>query len=194
MQNWQSTLQAQFGNSPRLMGMLESFNDAVDPAALVDDFYTKVWNIDTAVGYGLDVWGRIVGVGRVLTIPVDLSTEPYFGFSEAVGGSRIDTFGFAPFFGGGTPTTSFTLLDADYRTLILVKAFTNITDCSAKSINRALMLLFPGRGNAYVIDNLDMTVTYRFKFDLTPVELAILTQSGVIPRTTGVLVSIVTGP
>lgn len=184
-----STIQAQFANSPRLLSIIETFNDAIDPSALVDEFYANVWNIDTAVGFGLDVWGRIVGVGRVLTIPMDTSTETYFGFAEGVGGGRIDTFGAATFIGGPAVTTNFSLLDDDYRTLILVKALSNITDRSSKAINRSLMLLFPGRGNAYIDDNLDMSINYRFTFELTTVERAILTQSGVIPRPAGVLVT-----
>ena len=38
----------------------------------------------------------------------------------------------------------------------------------------------------YVVDNLNMTMTYKFEFTPTPVQLAILTQSGVFPKPTGV--------
>lgn len=193
MQDWFSNLQAEFANSPRILSLIESFNDAIDPTALIDLFYEKVWNIDTAEGWGLDCWGRIVGVNRVLKIPFDTSTGAFFGFREGIGGGRIDTFGAAPFVGGPQVSTNYALLDDDFRKLILVKAFANICDSSSKSINRALMLLFPGRGNAWVQDNLNMTATYRFAFALTPVELAILTQSGAIPRPAGVLIDIWNG-
>jgi Protein of unknown function (DUF2612) len=36
-----------------------------------------------------------------------------------------------------------------------------------------------------------MTMTYTFAFQLSPVELAIVTQSGVLPKPTGVLASVV---
>ena len=52
------------------------------------------------------------------------------------------------------------------------------------------MTLFPNRGNAYVVDGLDMTMTFKFEFTLTSVELAIVGQSGVLPTSTGVSYSV----
>jgi len=193
MQDWFSLIQAQFANSPRLLALIETFNDAIDPSAVIDEWVQQVWDIDTAEGWGLDVWGRIVGVGRVLEVPPDTSDLTYFGFSQAVGGGRIDTYGAAPFYGGDPPAQAYALSDDAYRTLILVKALSNITDRSAATLNKSLMLLFPGRGNAYVEDNLDMTMYYRFTFPLTPVEQAILTQSGAVPRPAGVLIDFYAG-
>jgi hypothetical protein len=38
MINWDETLLSQYGDSPTLKGIIESFNDAVDPAANIADF------------------------------------------------------------------------------------------------------------------------------------------------------------
>ena len=59
MQNWESTLASQYANSPALLAVIKGMNDSIDPTARIDDFYRLVWNVDTAVGHGLDVWGRI---------------------------------------------------------------------------------------------------------------------------------------
>lgn len=193
MQDWLTTVLSQYGNSPRLLALIETFNDAIDPSADIDAFIANVWDIDTAIGYGLDVWGRIVNVDRVLKVPPDIAGQPYLGFSQAVGGNLIQSFGHGPFYGGTPPDQNYALPDDAYRTLILVKAFANISDRSAATINRALMLLFPGRGNAYVQDNLDMSLVYRFSFELTPVEQAILTQSGAVPRPAGVEIDFFAG-
>lgn len=67
MQNYLQTVISQFGNSPTILAMIDTFNQAVDPSADIDNFVTWVWQVSTAQGFGLDIWGRIVGVSR--TIP-----------------------------------------------------------------------------------------------------------------------------
>jgi hypothetical protein len=158
----------------------------VDPTLNFDEFFDTIWNVDTAVGYGLDIWGRIVGVNRVLAIP----PGNYLGFEEA---SSWQTFGNGPFYGGVLSTNNYTLSDSAYRTLILAKALANICDGSIPSINQLLMNLFPNMGNVYVADGLNLTMTYTFPVALTPVQLAIVETSGVLPRTSGVLANVVQG-
>jgi hypothetical protein len=53
------------------------------------------------------------------------------------------------------------------------------------------MNLFAGRGNAYVIDNANMTMTYHFAFAFDPVDQTIVMNSGVLPVPNGVSVNIV---
>lgn len=192
MIGFDETIISQFANSPILTAILTDFNDYIDPAADFELFYTAVMDVLTAEGYGLDVWGRIVGVGRVVQVA---GTYLYFGFAET---GTFNANGFAEtgetgaFWDGSSPLTEpYNLPDADYRLLILAKAAFNITDGSIPAINRILLALFPGRGNCYVVDNLDMTMSYTFSFGLTPIENAILNQSGVLPRPTGVSASVV---
>ena len=61
---WKKTILSQYDDSPTLLSMIESFNDAIDPTANITAFYENIWNVNTANGYGLDVWGQIVGVSR----------------------------------------------------------------------------------------------------------------------------------
>lgn len=213
MRNWSQTVLSQYSNSTRLLALLGSIDDWISPDTNFEQFYDLIWNVDSAVGYGLDVWGRIVGVNRVLTVD---DGGPWFGFNE-----QTDSEGFNQgAFWNGTPVTSnFVLSDDAYRNLIFAKAAANITDGSIPSINAILMNLFPGRGNAYVIDGANapsgpwfgfneqadsegfeqapfwggpgelpanMTMTYTFTFVLQPFEVSIVTSSGVLPKSTGV--------
>ncbi len=185
--DWQQTVISQYANSPSLLRLISDLSQAIDSHELFDEFYDDVWNIQTAKGWGLDVWGRIVGVNRVVQLP----SVVFFGFEEALPGPL--TFGSGIFYTGQSTTTNYALTDDAYRQLILAKAAANICDGSIPSINRLLNLLFPEQGEVYVIDNEDMTMTYKFSWVLTPVQSAIVFSSGVLPRPTGIAVNYVQG-
>jgi hypothetical protein len=187
---WVSII-SQYANSPILDAMITSFNAAIDQTEDFDNFYDFMWNIATAQGYGLDVWGRIVGVSR--TVLVGSGTTTYFGFNEA-GGPPAVGFGQAPFYGGGQLTTNFTLLDSDFRTLIYAKAASNICGGGIPAINQILLTLFPNRGACYVVDGLNMTMEYYFDFVLTAAETAIVNQVNLLPTPCGVAATVVSLP
>jgi hypothetical protein len=182
---WTTVIQ-QYANSPRLIGMIQAFNAAMDQTQNFDNLLDMIFNVLTAVGYGLEVWGRIVGVGRALSFPGSVS---YLGLEEA--GSSWTGFGQGILFSGGGTTTNFLLSDSDFRKLILAKAAANITDGSIRSFNAILLALFPQRGLAYLADNQNMTATLTFGFGLNPIELAIVSQTGVLPYPSGVVINIV---
>lgn len=184
--DWRQTVISQYANSPSLLRIIEDFSNCVDQNTNMQAFYDLLWNVDTAVGYGLDVWGRIVGVGRVLQI----STENYFSFQQA-GNPASAPFGGGPFFSGQNSTSNFALSDDAYRQLILAKAASNICNGSIPAINQILMMLFPNMGNCYVADTGDMTLQYVFGAPLDPVQFAIITETGVLPKPAGVSTSIV---
>lgn len=190
MDGWARTIISQYAASPTIVQMVESMSQWLDPAADIEAFYDLVWNVETAVGWGLDVWGRIVDVGRVVAVP---TAELYFGFDEATTASA-QPFNQGVYYAGTGTTTNYPLSDDAYRQLIYAKALSNICDGSMAAINRILLLLFPGRGNCYCTDGANMTMTYTFDFALTPVELAIVSQSGVLAKPAGIVSSIVTPP
>jgi len=187
MQNVAQTVISQYAESPIINALIADMNAWVDPQADLTAFYNDIWNINTAQGYGLDVWGRILGVTRVVQIP---TAGLVFGFQQQVAGGDIDTFGFANFAGSGA-NQNYSLSDAQFRLLLLAKAATNISSGSIPAINAILLALFPGRGDVYVTDGENMTMTYHFTFSLSIVELAIIGQSGVLPKPVGVAASVV---
>lgn len=176
------TVLSQYANSPVMLRVIRYFSNWLDLGNPFDEFYRKIWNIDTAEGYGLDVWGRILGVSRVLQVPAG----EYIGFEQQ---PEAQTFGHGILFRGFNQTNSAALTDEAYRLLLLAKAAFNITDASIPAINQILLTLFD---DGYVRDNQDMTMTYVFSAPLDPVQTAIVMQSGAIPRPCGVFADVET--
>ena len=183
MLNVHRTIISQYSASATIVDLVERMNDAIDPSVDIQGFYDWCWNVDTAVGAGLDIWGKIVGVQRLLKIPGDLDT---FGFINATIPYDWQPFNQGTFYAGNIDTQAYLLPDNTYRTLILTKALANIVATTAQNLNKLLRNLFPGRGRAYVVDQGAMSMTFTFEFDLTTAEYAILTQSGVLPHPAGV--------
>lgn len=187
MKNLEQTIVSQYANSPVLLSLIESMNEWVDPGADIDQFYSMVWDVGTAVGFGLNIWGKIVGVGRLLKVPL---APQYFGFDEGeTQAEDYAPFDQAPFYNGPT-TGSFNLSDVAYRTLILVKALANISNATAPNFNQLLQRLFAGGRRIYALDQGDMQMQVTCEFFLEPYELAILKQSGALPVPAGVGVNL----
>lgn len=181
---WQ-TVVSQYANSEIITTLVQNFSAYLDQTQNTDNFIDLMLDVSTAQGYGLDCWGTIVGVTRVLNIPGD---QKYFGFEEAtiISADSFGPGGLSPFYSGIQTSSNFNLSDDAFRILILAKALANICSGSIQAINQILVNLFRGRGNAYVTDGNNMTMTYTFNFILTSVELAIVEQSGVLPKPVGV--------
>lgn len=180
------TIISQYANSATIVQLVRNMNTYLDPRADFDAFFDYVWNVESAQGFGLDIWGRIVGISRELLIP---ASPDFFGFNEATGSAH--SFNESPFYDGTAPATqTYKLADEAYRQLILVKALANISATNAPSINQLLQNMFAGRGRCYVNDLGGMALRYTFEFDLTPYEFAIMTQSGALPRPAGVNASL----
>jgi len=180
-----ATVISQYANSPVLLAVVLKFAEWLDAGRLFDDFFRKVWDLDTAEGWGLDVLGRIVGASRIINIPAG---GTFIGFE---GQTTAQNWGHGVWYKGASATNNVALADPIFRRVIEAKARANICDGSSQSINRILMALFPGYGNCYVKDNGDMTMEYHFGAPLSPVDYAIASQEGLLPKPTGVAVSIV---
>lgn len=179
MQNWEETLLVQFGNSPSIKTILNGFNQAIDPSNTINSLYDNVINPATATGWGLDVWGRIVGIGRVFQV----AASQYLGFDEADDGSGTSRpMNDGIFYSGGQSTGNFALTDEWYRKLIFAKASANISTGSISSINAILMSIFSDRGLIWVEETDQNTMTFRYNWNISPVEVAIVEQSGIILR------------
>lgn len=185
------TVYTEYQASPEVTSLVNFFSAQVDPTAIFDFFYDNIWNVNTAVGYGLDVLGRIVGVQRVLTIP---TPTRFFGFDTGTNG--FAPWNQAPFRNAdSSPTTSnYPLSDTAFRRLIFAKAMANISGTNAPALNKILQLLFAGRGRCYVLNLGQMTMRYVFEFPPLPYEIAIITTAGVLPSPTGVGVQILIQP
>lgn len=136
-----ATVQSQYAASPTLRKLVDSFWECLNPEADIKLIYDNMINPDTAIGVGLDVWGRIVAIGREYIAVSD--TEPYLGFKPLTGtlNDRLDTFNQAPFYSEVNGLVH--LSDPAYRTYIFIKAMINIGDSSLASLNRMCKVMFP---------------------------------------------------
>lgn len=166
MINVEKTIISQYGESSSITQLVRGIDHYLDPRADIELFIDQVWNINTATTWGLDVWGKIVGIERYIEIPDTIPIPP------------------------GSETRTFYIPDNDYRSYILFKCATNITDCSSPSINNLLSNKFRSRGRAYVQDIGAMTMQYVFEFYLTYWEQALLEKKVIIPKTTGVFINV----
>lgn len=177
------TIIRQYFTSPRMRRILEDFRDNLDGAPFVDMLTDMVLDPRTATGFGLDVWGLIVGVSRYL----DVGQDKFLGFSEASNLSS-DTFNNAIWYNGQAITgNALYLADEMYRNMIFAKAWSNLSDCSIRSINGCLQMLFQDVGKVFARDNLDKTITFILNFIPNSAQIAIMEKSGVIPTPAGVV-------
>ena len=181
MENVEQTVISQYSESATIVQIIKGMNEWIDPSADIQSFYDYVFNVETAQGFGLDYWGKIVGIGRELKIT---STERNFGFSEG----EFATFEEGTFRQDAETSTTYILPDEGYRKLILAKALANISAVTAPAINQMLTNLFSDRGKSYVVDLGGMAIRYVFSFTPTDLESAIIKVSGALPRPAGVTV------
>lgn len=86
------------------------------------------------------------------------------------------------------------LEDKYYRFLLLVKAMSNISNCTVPNLEDILNFLFKERGKVYVFDTGVMTMKYIFDFYLDKMEKAILELPGIPPKPTGVGLRVIENP
>jgi len=116
---------------------------------ILDDIHTHFYDIETADGYWLDVWGRIVAMPRSVSLP---STD-YFGFY----GTPFTPFNHAPFYGGIPDLNNVTMDDTIYRKAIKAKALANRSGRAIPDINAVLALFLDA--TCYALDGYDMSIT-----------------------------------
>lgn len=185
--SWQDTILTQYSASERMLAIIDTFNQAVSLEDFTDEFIKEVWELTTCGTLGLDMWGAKVNVSRYIRADIDSNS---FGFSEANdGGDYPSPFNGDPFYAGVQETETVRLSDDAYRTLIICKAFTNISIATIKEINRFLSILFNGRGRAFCVDYGDMRMGIICEFDLANYEASILSNYDVLPIPSGVLVT-----
>lgn len=88
--------------------------------------------------------------------------------------------------------TNTALSREQYRKVILARLKLIHMRGTVPEINALLKFLFSDYGKAYVIDNYNMTLTYRFNFNLSPLQIAVLQTVTLLPRPAGVQITIIT--
>lgn len=176
------TILSQYGASERIKKLLRGFNELIKPDADIELFYNNVFNILTAQGAGLDIWGVIIGIGRNIQVKSSAPDNTYLGFK----GSGQDVFNSSPFYNTSAGTETVTLADNAYRELLLIKQSANISRTDAASLTSLLERLYSGRGEFYVIEVGIMKLRYIFDFYLEPFEEALAARRDLPPKPAGV--------
>lgn len=135
-----ATVQSQYSASPRILALAGMYWDMLNPGSEIQTMLDDMLNPSTARGYGLDVWGRIVGIKRA-TVPV---SGEYLAFDpDPMSNPLGDSWNNAPF----NPLTPQGLAtDTVFRVYVMVKAMMNIGNGSLADINKYFSLMFPDSG------------------------------------------------
>jgi len=156
------------------------------------DSLDAAFDLDNAIGAQLDVLGRIVGIGR--SVP-GIIPKVYFGFDinpiDKGFSSKFDPMRIGgPFYSKfSSAFTDLQLGDSDYRFFIRVKAALNraagyVSSDQYISIQDVVLSAFDGR--AYVIDNLDMTLTLYVSSVVSLDRLRLIQSLNLLPKPQGV--------
>ncbi|MBO7696951.1 MAG: DUF2612 domain-containing protein [Methanobrevibacter sp.] len=166
MKQTDAMLISQYANSPVLKNLASGLNTLFDDSEFVKNWYETVFNLETATGYGLDVWGKILNVGR---------TFVYNGISYYLGGAQI------------IDGVSFTAEQMDnlYRQVLQLTAMRYIGNASIASINNMLQFIYGGK--CYCLEYDVMEIRYVFRFYMNKIQKAIIETLN--PHPTGVLTS-----
>ena len=136
----QETILSQYSASPRLIALIEDLAKALSTEEDFKSFYQNIFDIDTAKGIGLDIWGRIVGVKRELNMTTEIGA-PYFSF-KSMANKTARVFNQAPFYYGAL-NSKLTISDDAYRLYIKAKAMANISTGSLQELNAMIQKLLP---------------------------------------------------
>lgn len=147
------------------------------------DWEKDVFDLDTANDFGLAVWAIILELPLFVELFPDDPDKPIWGFDTP------DPLQWKNFENGNftSETTGAFVLTVEERRLVLqLRYFQLITRCATPEINENLARIFEPLGSIYVLDNLNMTITY--VFDFTPADslLNVLKAFDLLPRAAGV--------
>lgn len=169
------------------------------------DWYNNVFNLLTANAFGIAVWSYILNVPLYINFNPEPSDKPIFGFNSGSFGSYTNTY---LNFGNSNFSTRGAILSLtleEQRFLLRLRYFQLYT-AGAISNPPALPGTFPPltginnflnylvntsdigfTGKLYVLDGLDMTMTYVFTTDDFPSELLeVIQKLDIMPRPAGV--------
>lgn len=141
------------------------------------DWYDNVFNLQTANDFGCSVWGIILGIPLTLGPPPDPSGKKNWGF-----GSLRKNF----MHGNFTSSGAAGLTLEEKRIVLKLRYFQLSCRCAIPEINKFLQFLFKDIGTAYILDNLDMSITYVFNFQLSDNLIYMFEKYHLLPRMDGV--------
>ena len=141
------------------------------------NWYTDVFNLETANNFGLSVWSIILDVSINSELPPSDLDAPAFGFGE-----YYENFNNGNFI--SQSSTSINLSLSQKRLVLQLRYYQLISNGTVPDINRFLKRMF---GDAYVLDTYNMGyVTFVFKEEVSEEFQYVLENFDLLPIPAGV--------
>lgn len=197
----------QYNNAIKLQFLIESkqFFWSSKYSVFWNSWYTDVFNLLTANDFGLAIWSIILNIPMFIPAPIP-NTWQFFGFNEVP--EINDNYNFDR--GNFAPQAVYPLTTEEQRLVLRLRYYQLVSngvmvnnaatiddDPRIPAVNEFLAVLFPadiypkilpGYGTVYVLDGLDMSITYVFNIAISNNLLSVLKYYDVLPRPAGVKV------
>jgi len=174
----------QYYNKPKASAEMALYTAEFENVFNFLNSFIDEFDVDKATGDRLDLIGKIVGVGRLVSGGV---VHEFFGFFGAAGALA---YGQGRYRGAGDSLVSgSTLNDGQYRIFIKAKIAKNTVHAVTVSsdftgIQETINDLFVQK--AHVVDNLDMTMTINIDDDVPTGDVDLIVAAGLLPNPQGV--------
>lgn len=181
----------EYNSAPHIQSLLESKQEwyDVNQTEFWEDWFTNVFNLQTADEFGLAVWSII------LDLPLQIGFPHNDGFIFGFGSETDTPNGFVNFDNGNFSTTNevFILTVPEQRLLLKLRYFQLVSNCSVPAANSFLQFAFQEYPNTvYIIDGLKMFIRVVFTFDVSSRLFFIIRLYDLIPRASGVDIEYIT--
>lgn len=157
------------------------------------NWFTNVFNLQTANNFGLSVWSYILNIPLFFLVEMEASDKPNWGFNAFTTPPTLEnTYLNYQNSNFSTIGSVLTLTTEQQRFLLRLKYFQLSNRVDVTDVNTFLNYLISTSnigwaGNIWMLDNLNMTITYEFTVaGFPPILLQIIQQFDVLPRPTGV--------
>jgi Protein of unknown function (DUF2612) len=196
----------QYDEATNTVGLITQKNNwyNVNQTEFWTNWYNNVFNLLTADLFGLSVWSIILNLPQFLLAIPEPSNKPIWGFNAIVGSwptleNSYLNFGQTPISGntGGNFSTrgsNIILTEEEQRFALRLRYYQLCNRGDVTDVNQFLNYLtrtsnIGWSGTIYMIDNLDMTITYHFTVAAFPSDLLTTIQTyDLLPRPAGVTI------
>ena len=159
----------QYANSPVMLKLANGLGTLFDESGFIANWYNVVFNLETATGYGLDVWGLILNRSREF---VYQGTKYYLQGAQTI----------------GSVTFTAEQMENLYRKILQLTAMRYIGNASLASLNSLIQFVFKEDGECYCLEyEAAMHIRYVFRFYLNDVQKAVIET--IDPHPSGVTTS-----
>lgn len=171
----------QYNSAANLQGLLEAKSTWYEnnQEEFWSNWYTNVFNLETANQFGLIVWSIILGLPLYVNVGPYVD-QPTWGFGGTNGAVNFDNGNF------NDSGSSYLLPIETQRIALQLRYYQLISSGTVPEINRAMKWIFGGLGQVYLIDYNDMTQAFIFNFPVTGDLIYLFNNYDILPRPAGV--------